>query len=157
MRTVSLLLLAAVTTALHASGLVFEGVRGPGQGKHIVLIAGDQEYRSEEALPQLARILATRHGFKCTVLFAIDPKDGTINPDVPNIPGLEALAKADLAVLFLRWLDLPDDQMKPLVDYIESGRPLIGLRTATHCFNLKTSKTYQRYTWNSKEWDGGFG
>src|SRR5215831_19224679 len=120
--------------------------------QNIVLIAGDQEYRSEEALPQLARILATRHGFKCTVLFTIDPKDGAINPDVPNIPGLEALAKADLVILFLRWLDLPDDQMKPLVDYIESGRPMIGMRTATHCFDLKSSRTYQRYTWNSKEW-----
>ena len=153
------LLLISLALTLHAAdtSIVFDGGKGPGKGKHIVLIAGDQEYRSEEALPQLARILATRHGFKCTVLFAVDPKDGTIDPGKPNIPGLEALAKADLLVLFLRWLDLPDDQMKPLVDYIESGRPLIGLRTATHCFNLKTSKTYQRYTWNSKEWDGGFG
>ena len=125
--------------------------------QNIVLIAADQEYRSEEALPQLARILSTRHGFRCTVLYAIDPKDGTIDPGKPNIPGLEALAKADLLILFMRWVDLPDDQMKPLVDYIESGRPIIGMRTATHCFNLKSSKTYQRYTWNSKEWDGGFG
>jgi len=157
--TRTLLLLAALTATLHTAGpgIVFEGGKGPGKGKHIVLIAGDHEYRSEEALPQLARILATRHGFKCTVLFAVDPKDGTIDPGKPNIPGLEALAKADLLVLFLRWLDLPDDQMKPLTEYIESGRPMIGMRTATHCFKLDSSKTYQRYTWNSKEWDGGFG
>ena len=50
------------------------GREGPGKGKHIVLVSGDEEYRSEEALPQLAKILAERHGFKCTVLFAIDPK-----------------------------------------------------------------------------------
>jgi hypothetical protein len=31
------------------------------------------------------------------------------------------------------------------------------MRTATHAFDLKTSKTYQRYSWNNKEWDGGFG
>jgi type 1 glutamine amidotransferase len=157
--TPRLVLLAAIAATLHAAGpgLVFDGANGPGKGKHVVLIAADQEYRSEEALPQLARILATRHGFKCTVLFAIDPKDGTIDPTAPNIPGLEALAKADLAVLFLRWVDLPDEQMKHLVDYIESGRPIIGMRTATHCFNLKSSKTYQRYNWNNKEWDGGFG
>ncbi|HTM50902.1 MAG TPA: ThuA domain-containing protein [Bryobacteraceae bacterium] len=151
--------LAILAAALHAAGpgVVFEGGKGPGKGKHVVLIAADQEYRSEEALPQLARILATRHGFKCTVLFATDPKDGTVDMGKPNIPGLETLARADLLILFLRWVDLPDDQMKPLVDYIESGRPIMGMRTATHCFNLKSSKTYERYTWNSKQWDGGFG
>lgn len=69
--------------------------KGPGQGKHIVLISGDEEYRSEQALPQLAGILAAHHGFQCTVLFAIDPADGAINPNVrDNIPGLEALSSA---------------------------------------------------------------
>ncbi len=57
--------------------LVFDGFDGPGKGKHIVLITGDEEYRSEEALPQLAKILARHHGFKCTVLFAIDRKNAT--------------------------------------------------------------------------------
>jgi type 1 glutamine amidotransferase len=127
------------------------------QAKHIVLIAGDQEYRSEEALPQLARILSTRHGFQCTVLYCINPKDGTIDPDQPNIPGLEALDTADLMIIFMRWLDLPDEQLKHIVRYVESGRPVIGMRTATHSFKLSASKDYQRYTWDSKEWDGGFG
>ena len=127
------------------------------QAKHIVLIAGDQEYRSEEALPQLARILSTRHGFQCTVLYCINPKDGTIDPDQPNIPGLEALDTADLMIIFTRWLDLPDEQLKHIVRYVESGRPIIGMRTATHSFKLSASKDYQRYTWDSKEWDGGFG
>jgi hypothetical protein len=138
--------------------LVFDGFDGPGKGKHIVLVSGDEEYRSEEALPQLAKILAKHHGFKCTVLFAIDRKNGTINPDQrDNIPGLEALDKADLMVLFTRFRDLPDDQMKHIVDYVESGRPIVSLRTATHAFDLHGSKTYAKYTWNSKEWDGGFG
>jgi type 1 glutamine amidotransferase len=153
-------LLFGVLIALHSSstGIVLEGVSGPRAGKHIVLVSGDEEYRSEEALPQLARILATRHGFKCTVLFSIDPKDGTINPDrQDNIPGLEALDTADLVVIFTRFRDLPDEQMKHIVDYVESGRPIVALRTATHAFELKTSKTYQRYSWNSKDWDGGFG
>src|SRR5262245_57759413 len=83
--------------------IVFNGQEGPGKGKHIVLISGDEEYRSEETLPQLARILASQHGFKCTVLFAIDPKDGTINPNCrDNIPRLEALDAADLMVIFTR-------------------------------------------------------
>jgi hypothetical protein len=127
-------------------------------GKHIVLVSGDDEYRSEEGLPQLAKILSARNGFQCTVLYAIDPSDGTIKPDLhTNIPGLEALDSADLMVLLIRFRDLPDSQMKHIVDYVESGRPIIGLRTATHSFDLKSSPTYARYSWNSKEWDGGFG
>ena len=129
-----------------------------GAGKRIVLVSGDDEYRSEQALPELAAILSQRHGFDCTVLFAIDPKDGTIRPDfTSNIPGLEALDSADLMVLFTRMRDLPDDQMRHIVDYVQAGKPIVALRTATHAFELKSSPTYRRWSWNSTEWDGGFG
>ena len=138
--------------------IVLEGTGGPGTGKHVVLVSGDEEYRSEEALPQLAKILARRHGFKCTVLFAVDPKDGLVNPNQrDNIPGLDALKSADLMIIATRFRDLPDDQMKAIVDYVDSGRPIIGLRTATHAFNIKAGKTYAKYSYNSKDWDGGFG
>src|SRR5262245_32995570 len=138
--------------------LSLEGGDGPGKGKHIVLVGGDEEYRSEEALPQLAKILAKHHGFRCTVLFAIDPADGTINPNINNnVPGLEKLKDADLMVIFLRFRDLPDDQMKHIVDYVESGKPVIGLRTATHAFDIGPGKTYARYSWKSREWPDGFG
>jgi hypothetical protein len=160
---VLLAVLATVTWLAAADApvgpwLVLEGVEGPGKGKHIVLVSGDEEYRSEEALPQLAKILAKHHGFKCTVLFAIDAKDGTINPNQrDNIPGLENLKTADLMVVFLRFRDLPDAQMKHIVDYVESGRPIVGLRTATHSFDIKDGKTYTNYSWKSKTWEGGFG
>lgn len=128
-----------------------------GNGRHIVFVSGDEEYRSEEALPQLAKILNKHHGFKCTVLFAIDKKDGaTINPNTTdNIPGLEALATADLMVIFTRFRNLPDEQMKHVVDYVNTGKPIVGLRTATHAFNLAKGSKYQNYQWNNKE--GGFG
>ena len=78
-----------------------------------MLVSGDEEYRSEEALSQLAKILATHHGFDCTVLYAIDPKTGEINPnEQTNIPGLEALRDADLMVIATRFRNLPDEQMK---------------------------------------------
>lgn len=150
---VSIALLVACTHAVRAEDpwIVLEGGEGPGKGKHIVLVSGDEEYRSEEALPQLAKILSKHHGFKCTVLFAIDPKDGTISPNKnDNIPGLEALKSADLMIIFTRFRNLPDDQMKLIVDYLDSGKPVIGMRTATHAFNLK-SPTY------SKTWPKGFG
>jgi hypothetical protein len=139
--------------------LVFEGADGPGKGKHIVLVSGDEEYRSEEALPQLAKILSQRHGFRCTVLFAIDPADGTIDPNRnDNIPGLELLETADLMVIATRFRNLPDAQMKHVVAYLEAGKPVVGMRTATHAFNLK-GKTYANYSWDSKlkGWEGGFG
>src|ERR1700734_4108206 len=83
--------------------VVYEGHDGPGRGKKVVFVSGDEEYRSEEGLPQLAKILAARHGFHCTVLFATDPKDGTINPNQSNnIPAPEAPNSAALLVIFTR-------------------------------------------------------
>src|SRR5215831_17001403 len=139
--------------------LTVEGGDGPGKGKHVVLVSGDEEYRSEETLPQLAKILAKHHGFTCTVLFAIDPKDGTISPNTTtNIPGLEKLKSADLMVIFTRFRTLPDDQMRHVVEYVESGRPVIGLRTATHAFAL-SGGAFKKYTWNNGDpaYKGGFG
>ena len=94
----------------------YKGHDGPGSGKRIVLVSGDEEYRSEEALPQLAKILSSEHGFDCTVLFAINPKSGIIDPNTPqNIPGLDALKNADLMIIFTRRRNLPDDQMQALM------------------------------------------
>ncbi len=152
---VSLLSLPAVAEPW----LTYPGGEGPGQGKHIVFIAAEESYRSEESMPLMARILS-RHGFTCTVLFAIDPATGAIDPHVKNnIPGLEALASADLLVAFLRWRELPDEQMKHIVDYTESGRPIIGIRNATHPFRYATrpDSTYARFDSASKDPAGGWG
>jgi hypothetical protein len=112
---------------------------GPGNGKHIVLISGDEEYRSEETCPMLAKILSVHHGFETTVLFAIDPETGYINPQIQtNIPGLQALKTADLVILDTRFRKLPEQQLKHFADYVNSGKPLIGLRTATHAFRCGT-------------------
>jgi hypothetical protein len=157
----SILAGVAASPAADPQWVVYEGKDGPGKGKHIVFLSGDEEYRSEEALPQLARILADRHGFKCTVLFPIDPKTGEIDPNTKdNIPGLEALGSADMAVMLLRFRELPDDQMKHFVDFLNSGKPILALRTSTHAFNYsKDSKSpYAKFHWQSKEpWLGGFG
>jgi len=151
---------AALTVAEAKDWVTYEGKQGPGVGKHIVFLTGDEEYRSEEGLPMLAQILAVRHGFKCTVLFAINPADGLITPTVlTNIPGMELLDTADLCVLKLRFRQLPDAQMKHFVDYVNSGKPIIGLRTATHAFNYnpKSESPYKKYSFNAKDWPGGFG
>ena len=157
--TLALMFLVPVLTYADDPWVVYKGGDGPGAGKNVVLISGDEEYRSEEGLPQLGKILAKRHGFTCTVLFALAP-DGTIDPNrQDNIPGLEALRKADLMIIATRFRNLPDDQMKEVVDYVESGRPVIGMRTATHAFSMKSGGKYSHYSFNSKAkgWDGGFG
>jgi len=143
-----------------AESVVYEGKSGPGVGKHIVFLSGDEEYRSEECLPQLAKILATRHGFKCTVLFAVNPTDGTIDPNFNrNLPGAEALDSADAIVMSLRFREWPDAQMKHFVDAYLAGKPMIALRTSTHAFNYPKNSTspYAKFSFNSSVWPGGFG
>lgn len=118
---------------------------GPGAGKHVVLLAGDEEYRSEEALPMLAKILSVRHGFKCTVLFSADP-DGTINPNLGTSLGKpETLDSADAIIMSLRFRKWPDESMKHLDDAIQRGIPVIGLRTSTHAFQLPGSSAFKQY------------
>lgn len=156
----ALVALAALAVPAAAAGVVYEGQAGPGKGKSIVFVTGDEEYRSEESMPQLAKILAERHGFKCTVLFAINRETGEIDPmTLDNIPGLEALKTADLMVLFIRFRELPDEQMKEILDYVNSGRPVVALRTATHPFAYKKrpDSPYAKYDWRNKEYEGGFG
>ncbi len=156
----ALLVTIAVWNAAAADWVTYEGQSGPGKGKQIVFLAGDEEYRSEEALPMLAKILAAHHGFKCTVLFSINPADHTIDPNTQtNILGMEALDAADLCVMLLRFRDLPDSQMRHFVDYLKAGKPVLGLRTSTHAFQFQTHQDspYAKYDWRSKAWPGGFG
>ena len=167
--SLSLLLFPILPAALPATApgpvpeddftLVYEGREGPGRGKHVVLVAGDEEYRSEEALPMLARILAEHHGFRCTVLFSTDPETGVIDPNnQTHIPGLEALGSADMLVLFLRFRELPDEDMRHIADYVDSGKPILGIRTSTHAFQYKRNKEspYVKYG-RDAQWPGGFG
>ncbi|MGY6743985.1 MAG: ThuA domain-containing protein [Cecembia sp.] len=142
--------------------LRFEGKEGPGKGKHIVLVSGDDEYRSEEAMPMLAKLLAQHYGFTCTVLFPIEPETGHIVPSYQNnIPGLEHLEKADLMILSTRFRELPDEQTQHFHTFLLAGKPIIGLRTATHAFHYEKNKNspFAKYHWMGKEpgWEGGFG
>jgi len=141
-----------------AQWVTYEGTDGPGKGKHVVLLSGDEEYRSEEGLPQLGKILSQRHGFKCTVLFSLNPTDGTIDPNnQTNVPGMKMLETADLVINQFRFRELPDSDMKYFVDYLNSGKPMIVIRTATHPFAYSRNKQspYARFSWDTK--GGGFG
>jgi Trehalose utilisation len=129
----------------------YPGGKGPGQGKHVVLISGDEEYRSEEGLPMLAKILSERQGFQCTVLFSTDA-DGTINPNKSESLGKpEALDTADAIVTLIRFRKWPDAAMKHFDDAILRGVPIVALRTSTHSFQLPDSSSFKAYNNYGKE------
>jgi hypothetical protein len=142
------------------SGLVLEGGEGLGTGQHIVFVTGEEYYRSEEGMSMFAKIMSRHHGFKCTVLFATDPATGYINPNqVGSIPGLAVLKNADLMVIFARFRELSDADMKHIADYVDAGKPVFGIRNATHAFRYSATSTspYKDWSFRSKEWPGGFG
>jgi type 1 glutamine amidotransferase len=146
--SLGLSLLATIMPAHSESGIgwvSYPGGKGSGAGKHVVLLAGDEEYRSEEALPMLAKVLSERHGFKCTVLFSTDP-DGTINPNQSDSLGKpETLDSADAIVTSLRFRKWPDATMKHFDDAIRRGVPIVALRTSTHSFQLPAGSAFARY------------
>ncbi|MBT4868051.1 MAG: hypothetical protein HON53_23355 [Planctomycetaceae bacterium] len=159
-RLLAVMLIGSVLAGpAFAQPVVYEGTEGPGKGKHIVFLAGDHEYRSEESLPALARILAKHHGFKCTVLFSVDKKSGEITPGSSYMPGTEALDTADLMVIFLRFQDFPKEQMQPIVDYLDRAGPIVGMRTSTHAFKIPKTSEFARfdYRFGGEEFKGGFG
>jgi hypothetical protein len=131
----AVVLLAHNLAAAPRDWVVYEPKAGPGQGKHVVLLSGDEEYRSEEGLPQLGKILSQRHGFKCTVLFSVDT-NGIINPNAQkSLSHPEALDSADVIIMALRYRNYPDAIMKRFVEAYRRGVPIIALRTSTHAFN----------------------
>ncbi|WP_425635995.1 ThuA domain-containing protein [Algoriphagus yeomjeoni] len=158
---IAVLSISCVSAQNGQTFLQFNGKSGPGQGKNVVLISGDDEYRSEESMPMMAKILSEHFGFNTTVLFPIEPETGNVVPSYQNnIPGLEHLKQADLVIMLIRFRDLPMDQMKHLEDYFKSGKPFIALRTSTHPFAIKDQNSpFAKWTWNSKVpgWEGGFG
>src|SRR5438045_9193553 len=104
----------------------------PQQAPQVVLISGEYEYFSSNSLPAFKQLLETNYQFHCTYLQRAGSN---------AIPGIEALARADLAVLFLRRMTLAEDQLARIKKFIASGKPVIALRTASHAFE------------NWKEWD----
>ena len=140
--------------------VTYSGDSGPGKGKHIVFIATDHEYRGEETLPALARILAKRYGFTCTVVWALDD-NGNIFPGGSNIKGLDVLVEADLMVIFTRFSNFEDKQMQFIDDYLQKGGPVVGLRTSTHAFKNADNPNWGHYDYKyegeKKAWHGGFG
>ncbi|MFN0077898.1 MAG: ThuA domain-containing protein, partial [Prosthecobacter sp.] len=159
--TVTALLILTSFTAMAADWIHLPS-KGTANGNKIVFVTGDDEYHSETSMPMMAHILAERHGFDCKVLFAINRTTGVIDTSQrDNIPGLEALADADLMVVYTRFRALEDAQMKMFQNYLDSGKPVIGIRTATHAFDFSKlpDSPFAKYSYSNKSetFTGGFG
>ncbi len=125
-----------VTAGAQEKWLSFEGKEGPGKGKHIVLVSGDEEYRSEESMPMLAKILSNHHGFNTTVLFSWSEDGAYIDPNnAKGVRGWEKLDSADLMIIGTRMREYTPETIQHLGGYLNAGKPVIGFRTATHAFN----------------------
>jgi type 1 glutamine amidotransferase len=150
----SLLLLTAVCLA----AFVANGLCLAADAPHVVFVTGDDEYGSEVSMPMIAKILEAHHGMKTTVLYATNEK-GEHDRHANNIPGLDALKTADSAVFFMRWRALPQGQLDAIIGYAQAGKPMIGLRTASHAFkypgppndkwNAGFAETYWGQSWIS--------
>lgn len=116
------------------------------EAPHAVFVIGTPHYNPAGTLPGLAKQLQDNYGWKTTVV------SSQTNPEKnpAGLPGLDALDSADLAVFFLRFLTLPEDQLKTMLSYLESGKPVVAFRTTSHAF------TYPRDSPLAK-WNSGFG
>ncbi|MEM0896804.1 MAG: ThuA domain-containing protein, partial [Verrucomicrobiota bacterium] len=130
------LLLCSLLAEASLAQLHFKGAADkPGNGKTIVLIAGDEEYRTEESCPMLGKILSQRHGFDCHVLFSMSEDGKYIDPNnQKDITGLETIKNADLVIIGTRYRQLDGNDYEMLSEYLNAGKPIIGFRTATHAF-----------------------
>ncbi|MEJ6978873.1 ThuA domain-containing protein [Pedobacter sp. P351] len=108
----------------------------------VVFVTGDHEYRSEVTMPLIAAELERNYGMRTIVL-----KSSPDHTSEENIPGLEALKDADLAVFYLRWRRLPEDQIKYIDNYLKSGKPVMGFRTTTHAFKYPAGHSLEK--WNA--------
>ncbi|MDA7597492.1 ThuA domain-containing protein [bacterium] len=136
--TLFTLLACSIASADHHAGKVLKlaGKEGPGKGKKIVLVAGDEEYRSEESMPMLGKILSQKHGFDCVVVFSWDKSGKYIDPNnQEGLIGLSELDDADLMVIGTRFRKPSEKEAAHLTAFMNAGKPVIGIRTATHAFN----------------------
>ena len=125
-----------------ASSLIFKTLGQERRKPLVVFVTGDHEYSGEETLPLMAAELEKNYGFRTKVLKASPNQNSE-----KNIPDLSALEEADLAVFFLRWRQLPPDQLASIEKYLKTGKPVMGFRTTTHAFNFP--KGHESEKWNA--------
>jgi type 1 glutamine amidotransferase len=131
-RRVFLAMLACVVPFVGPTGSF--GAEPP----HVVFLVSEDpsNYKAVQTIPAFADALRGRYGCRCTVL----KREGDIDRgEFPAacFPRLEAIAKADLVVVFFRRCALPKAQIAAIRSYLAEGKPLVGIRTANHSMAVR--------------------
>ena len=119
---VPVLLLAA----WHSLGAEAPPKPAEGPPLKVCLVSASAEYKSDQSLSDLQKLLESKHHAACTRVFGADQGD--------KLPNLEALDGCDVVVIFARRVTLPPDEIERVKKYCAAGRPIVGLRTASHAF-----------------------
>jgi len=148
--TISSAILATMSMAQAAKDHLVFKAKGKANGKHVVLLAGDEEYRSEESMPMLGQILAN-NGFNCTVLFSLDKNNKFIDPgNQKHLSNPVSLDSADAIVMGLRFRNWNDEAFEKFNAAFERGVPVVAVRTSTHAFKVPKDSKFHKYSFNSK-------
>lgn len=143
------------SSAFAAEDFLSYEPKGDAKGKHVVLLAGDEEYRSEEAMPMLAKLLSEHHGFKTTVLFSVNAEGGIDPTAGGSLTHPVALDSADAIIMLTRFRKWNEDTLSKFDAAVKRGVPVIALRTSTHAFSgIPKESKYAAWNWNNK---GGWG
>ncbi len=122
------------TSLLNRPSFQFKEDKRP----HVVFIVSDDHYHADKTLPPFAQMLREKYGCRATVLHGQHKSDipDMAQIDMAQIDGAQIDA-ADCVVVYVRRLLLPKEQLAALRRYVKAGRPLVGLRTASHAFASK--------------------
>jgi len=96
---------------------------------HLVILSAEREYRTNETLPKFALEQLGRD-FRVSYVYASEH-------DRNDLPGIDVLDEADVALFSVRRRVLPDEQLSVIRRFVDSGKPVIGIRTANHAFVLR--------------------
>jgi len=97
---------------------------------HVVFMIGEREYETNVTLPEFAKKHLEPRGIRSTIIHA-DQADNN------RFAGLEALKTADLLFVSVRRRCLPKEQLDLVREFVAAGKPVIGIRTASHAFDTK--------------------
>ena len=111
------------------------GAAEPSKPAHIVIMIGEDEYKTWETVPAFAKSDLEPRGYRVTIIQA-DPADKN------NFPGLvQALREADLLFISVRRRTPYKEQLDAIREYLNAGKPLVGIRTTCHAFALRPKDT----------------
>ncbi len=107
---------------------------------HVAMIVSDDHYDADKTLPAFAEELRDDYGCYCTMIHG----EGS-----DRFPAMRELQQADVAVLYIRRLAPTKQQLDQFRAFLDSGRPLVALRTASHAFALHGESPAGHDQWKS--------